>query len=279
MRATVLILVVLVSAAHADQLRVAQERAAPADRVRDPFDAPSASNGVARALFIEARQLARQGRHAEACKDLADSWEREEAITTLYYLATCREIDQQHAVAYRFYQEVARRAEGDRDLERERIARERAAALEGKLGTLVIRFQEPIMDGTVVNVDGRPVEMSREIREKVDPGEVLVTAKGPDGMSASKIVTVAAQNEVVVQIPSLRASGSYRRTSWVIASAALIVGGAIALSAAQDMFVAGAGGGAIAAGIGVFLAAPRERVTVVPIMTSSSGGVGVAGRF
>ena len=272
-------MIVLVSAAHADQLRVAQERAVPADRVRDPFDMPTASNGVARELFIEARQLARQGRYAEACKDLADSWEREEAITTLYYLATCREIDQQHAVAYRFYREVARRAERDRDLDRERVARDRAAALEGKLGTLVIRFQEPIMDGTVVNVDGRPVEMSREIREKVDPGEVLVTAKGPDGMSASKLVTVAAQNEVVVQIPTLRDAGSYRRRSWVIASAVLMVGGAIALAGAQNMYLAALGGGAIGTGIGVFLAAPRERVTVVPIVTSSSGGVGVVGRF
>jgi len=287
MRATAVLVFVLVSSARADTpavksfgpLRIAQHASTAADRSPDPFDMPTATNRVARELFIEARQLARQGKHAEACKDLTDSWDRDEAITTLYYLAMCREIDRHHAEAYRFYQEVARRADRDHDLERERVARERAASLEGKLGTIVIRFQRPIMDGTEVNIDGRPVAMAPEIHEKVDPGDVLVTAKSDDGMSTSKLITVGAQKEVIVEIPSLRDAGSYRRPSWVVVSGALILAGAIAIAAAPDVYVASVGAGAITAGFGVFLCAPRERITVAPIVTSSSGGLGVSGRF
>jgi len=245
----------------------------------DPFDVFPGGNPSARDAFLAARQASKEGRTADACRAYADSWGQEEVITTLFYLATCRETDGKNAEAWRMYQEVATKSDQDHNADRAKLARDRAAGLEDKLGTLVIRFGKPIMDGTVVNIDGRPLAMASEIRDKVDPGEVLVTAKGPTGVTSSRMVKVTLRNVVYVEVPSLRDQGSYRRRTWMVASGVLLLGGVIAIGT-RNGYAALAGAGAIAGGIAVFLLAPRDRVMVVPMTVGTSGGgVALVGRF
>ena len=251
----------------------------PAPPPGDPFDVFPGGNPAARDAFLAARQASKEGRAADACRAYADSWSAEEVITTLFYLATCREAEGKNAEAWRMYDEVATKSDLDHNPDRAKLARDRATGLDDKLGTLVIRFAKPIMDGTVVSIDGRPLAMASEIREKIDPGEVLVTAKGPTGVTSSKLIKVALKNVVYVEVPSLRDQGSYRRRTWMVASGVLLLGGVIAIGT-RNGYAALAGAGAIVGGVAVFLLAPRDRVMVVPMtIGTSGGGISLAGHF
>jgi hypothetical protein len=245
----------------------------------DPFDAPSGGNVQARALFSEGRSLAKQGQEEEACKKMDASWSQEEALTTLFYVATCREREGKLGVAWHLYSDAAARAERDGTMaERAKYARDRAAALEDRLGTVVLRF-DGLIPGTIADVDGRQLEVAAEVRERVDPGWVTLTAKGPSGTTALERVTVPKGGVVTAQVPPLVEQPSYRRRTWLVASGLLVVGGVITIGAGQNGPAALIGGAAIVGGVAVFLLAPRDRVTMLPMVTSTGGGVALGGRF
>ena len=246
----------------------------------DPFDAPSGGNVEARALFTEGRSLAKSGQDAEACKKMDASWAKEEAVTTLFYVAACREREGKLGHAWNLYTDVAGRAERDGTMvERAKYARDHAAALEDRLGTVVIRFDGGVIPGTTADVDGRPLEVAAEMREKVDPGWVTVTVRGPSGTSSTQRFTVPKGGVVTAQVPALVEQPSYRRRTWLVASGALVVGGVITIGAVRSGTAGLIGGIAIVGGVAVFLLAPRDRVTMLPMVTSTSAGVSLAGHF
>jgi hypothetical protein len=246
----------------------------------DPFDAPSGGNVEARALFTESRSLAKSGQDGEACKKMDASWSKEEALTTLFYVATCREREGKLGAAWHLYQDAAGRAERDGTMaERAKYARDHATALEDRLGTIVIRFDGAVIPGTIADVDGRSLEVAAEMREKVDPGWVTITVKGPSGTSSTERVTVPKGGVVTAQVPPLVEQPTHRRTTWLVASGALVVGGVITIGAVRSGAAGLIGGVAIAGGVAVFLLAPRDRVTMLPMVTSTGAGVALAGRF
>ena len=178
------------------------------------------------------------------------------------------------------YEDAARRARDSGFVDRAEVARAAAAALDDKLATVVIRLAAPIAPGTVVTVNDRVIATAAEMRERVDPGNVVVTATGPTGVTSTRVFRIFVKNTVIADVPTLEAREGRRQPVFIAGSVVLVAGGIVAVGAGNGA-VQLIGGAAIAGGIAMFLLAPRERVTVVPMLTASGdgGGVALVGRF
>jgi hypothetical protein len=293
MRAALLIVIVLVRVAAAEEPSpttvetVKPERKpdtpAPGDAkpaaAGNPFDAFTGTNEQARTQFEEAKALGRNGDQAGACARFAASYKHEEAVSTQLNLARCRENEGKYGEAYRMFQDAARRSRDAGIEERVKVASDAAAALEPRLATVVIRLAAPIAPGTTVTVNDRLVDTAEEVRERVDPGTVVVVAKGPTGVTARQTFRIFPLNTMKVEVPTLQERSGGRQPLAIAGAAILVGGGAIALGAGSGA-VRLAGGAAIAGGVALFLLAPRRRVTVVPSLVSNeTTGVALVGRF
>jgi hypothetical protein len=137
---------------------------------------------AAEALFREAKQLIAEGRAAEACAKFEASHKLDPAVGTLLNLADCNEQIGKTASAWAQFLEaetLSRRAGSEL---RERVARERAAALEPRLMRLAIEVPEQVrVAGLTVKRDGQIIDPAGwGSGFPVDPGEheVVVTAPG-----------------------------------------------------------------------------------------------------
>lgn len=142
----------------------------------DPGDAAAAE-----ALFSEGKRLMDEGKYAQACPKLAESQRLDPGTGTLLNLATCYEDAGQLASAWSTWLSAASSARTAGQSEREALARDRAAALEPKLGRLTI----------VVPEDKRPAGLT-------------VSRDGVDLTSAtwgSALPTDAGEHKIVVQAP------------------------------------------------------------------------------
>jgi hypothetical protein len=244
-----------------------------------PFDTFTGSNEHGRALFDEAKGLLRGGDQTAACAKFADSYKQEEAISTQLNLARCRENEGNYGEAYRMFEDAARRSREAGIEDRAKIASDAAAALDERLATVVVKLAEPVVPGTTVFVNDRLVETAPEIREKVDPGNVVVEAKGPTGVTARQAFRIFPQNTMKVEVPTLEERRAGRQPIAIAGSAVLVGGGAIALGAGSGA-VRLVGGVSVAGGIALFLLAPKKRVMAVPALVSNeTPGVALVGRF
>lgn len=136
---------------------------------------------AAEALFKQARQLMAAGNYAEACPKLAESQRLDPGTGTLLNLATCYEKNGQIASAWATYKSAATAAQNANELDRARLARSRAAALEAKLPTLtiVVPAAADVPDLTVTR-DGEAVgRPAWGAPIPVDPGTHAVQASAP----------------------------------------------------------------------------------------------------
>src|SRR5258706_5833522 len=101
-------------------------------------DEPRSDEVTAQVLFDEAKSLIAANRWTEACPKLKESQRLAPGIGTKFNLADCYEHTGRFASAWAAFVDVAgqTRAKGQRD--REKVARERAAALEPRLSRLAI---------------------------------------------------------------------------------------------------------------------------------------------
>jgi serine/threonine-protein kinase len=148
---------------------------------------------AAQVLFEQAKTLMRERKYAEACAKFAESNRLDSGIGTMLWLADCYEKNGQSASAWAQFVEAADVA-GERHDDRQRVARERAAALEPTLAKLTIAVPrasdlaglEVTRDGAAVGraVWGTPVP--------VDPGVHSVTARAPGRKTWQGTVTIDA---------------------------------------------------------------------------------------
>ncbi len=136
---------------------------------------------AAEALFKQARQLMAEGKYAEACPKLAESQRLDPGTGTLLNLATCYEKNGQIASAWAAYKSAATAAQNANELDRARLARTRAAALESKLPTLTIVVPAAAdRPDLAVTRDGEPVgRPAWGTPIPVDPGAHAVQASAP----------------------------------------------------------------------------------------------------
>src|SRR5258708_17552643 len=98
------------------------------------FDGVSPDDrATAQALFDQAKQLATSGKYADACPKFEESERLDPGIGTQFQLASCYEHVGRIASAWTLFLDVASAARGMKQPEREKVARERAAALEGRI--------------------------------------------------------------------------------------------------------------------------------------------------
>jgi hypothetical protein len=155
--------------------------------------APSRAAGDeagARVLFAEGRRLVDAGDYAQACPKFEDSFRLDPGIGTNFNLADCLEHVGRPASAWSRFLDVAAATKAAGQVERERVARARATALEPKLAHLVVAVTAPV-PGLVVERDGVPVGMSSlGIPVPVDPGDHLIEATAPGKKLWSTTATV-----------------------------------------------------------------------------------------
>jgi serine/threonine-protein kinase len=97
---------------------------------------------AAEALYDEAKQLASQGRYAEACPKLEESENLDTGLGTQFHLADCWQHLGRTASAWALFREVASQAHAVGQNARERVARDRADALEPWVSKLLIAPHE-----------------------------------------------------------------------------------------------------------------------------------------
>jgi len=107
----------------------------------------------------------------EACAKFADSERLDPAIGTLMHLAACHEKMGRFASAWSEFSDVVAQAHKANQTDREKYAREHAAAIEGKLPKVVIDLPNP-PQGTAVTLDGSALPLSVLGTEMpLDPGD------------------------------------------------------------------------------------------------------------
>lgn len=143
-------------------------------------------------LFRDAKTLMAQGKLAEACPKLEESQSLDPAPGTKYQLAVCYEGTGRPATSLAYYLEIAELAKAGGFKDKEKVAREKAAALEPKVPRIVIEVAEAGRPGGLaVTRDGAPVEEGQFNRPiLVDPGEITVEASAPGKKPFRSTVTV-----------------------------------------------------------------------------------------
>jgi hypothetical protein len=291
--------------------------AAPGARADEPDHARAAASRAA-ALFEEGRALGKAGQWGEACQRFAESHELVPAVGTQLNLADCLEREGKLRRAWQLFDEAAAESERAGPELRTKFARERADALEQRLGLVVVKLAAPDTAGLTVAVDGRTVKPAARIREMVEPGAVDVVVSAPERAPFRRTVRAKRGEKATVAVPPLAAAGAggrERRRGWVytagtfaLAGVGLFTYGVLETGYALDAYnatspsctrqqcfddfdVAGqrmsravgaglVGLSLVATGIVIYAVAPRRsRVTVAPAASAGGAGIGVAGRF
>lgn len=164
-----------------------------------------ADRAVARSLAEEGSRLLSRGQVAEACQKLQESRRLAPAAETGMKLAECYERAGRTASAWSLYLDVAtaERDTGHRD--REKAARARAAALEGKIARITITVTDPASTpGIVVQRDGVPVPpVQWGVAIPLDPGQHTIAVQAPGRYAWQNNVTVNAGDAAMVAVPAL----------------------------------------------------------------------------
>jgi hypothetical protein len=161
---------------------------------------------AAQALFDEARTLVHAGKFAEACPKFEESERLDAGPGTEFNLADCYEHAGRSASAWAQFTAVADslHALGQRD--REKIARDRAKALEGKLARLAVHVSAPArVAGLEVKRDGVVVgDAQWGSGVPVDPGKHVIVASAPGRQPWQQTIDVSADGKSAsVELPTL----------------------------------------------------------------------------
>ena len=164
---------------------------------------------AAQALFDEARGLAKAGRFTEACPKFEESERLDAGPGTEFNLADCYEHAGRTASAWAQFAAVADSLHAIGQREREKVARERAKALEPKLSRLAVNVS------TLARVAGLEVKRDGEVlgdaqwgsAVPVDPGKHVIAAAAPGRQPWQQTVDVGGDaKNALVDVPVLAGS-------------------------------------------------------------------------
>ena len=161
---------------------------------------------AAEALFQDARQLMKNGEYAEACPKLFDSNRLDTAVGTLLYLGECYEKSGKTASAWTTFLAAAESAHKAGQMDRARVASDRANALVSKLSKISISVSTAArVPGLAIHRDELEVsEATWGVAVPLDAGEHVVVAKAPGKKDWSQTVHIEAGGApILVEIPVL----------------------------------------------------------------------------
>jgi hypothetical protein len=156
-------------------------------------------------LAREAEDLVGQGKFAEACPKLAQSYELDPRGGTMLDLAVCHEKEGKIATAHREYGVAAEMAKAEKRQDRLNTARNRRAALNFKLPKATIKPDAKALEqGLSVTLDGKEIPASEWNKPfPVDPGKRTFRASAPGRKSWEKTITFAKSQRQKVIVPAL----------------------------------------------------------------------------
>jgi hypothetical protein len=149
-------------------------------------------SAAAQALFNDGKRLMTAGKYAEACPKFEESERVAPAMGTKFHLAECYEHPGRIASAWADFLSVAAAAKNAGQGQREKAARDRAAAIEPKLSRLTIGVPAPSrVAGLAVKRDDIELGQAQWGEAMpVDPGEHLVSATAPGKRPWKAIVEI-----------------------------------------------------------------------------------------
>jgi hypothetical protein len=173
--------------------------------VRPALAQPTAHDR-ADALFRQGKSLLEQGRYAEACAMLSESFGLDPATGTLLALALCHEGAGKLATASTEFEQVAQDSEKAGRTDRAALAREHQAALTPLLSHLTLGVPvSVVVPGLVIRVDGHAVpQHSWNKAIPIDPGPHTIEALAPGKRRWSASIEVGQTADAkAVDVPQL----------------------------------------------------------------------------
>jgi hypothetical protein len=181
---------------------------------RDPPPVvPAPDPTQAERLFVEAKELLKDGRTAEACAGLAQSQALDPAGGTLLELAYCLELQGKLATSYARYEEALALAQRDQNDRRAELAHEHLTALAPRLVKIEIRVSagaraqkdlEIRRDGACVD----PTSWDKAVA--VDPGKHVITAVAPGTIPWEAGIELTQEGSATpVEVPPLQMPATF----------------------------------------------------------------------
>lgn len=160
---------------------------------------------LAQALFDEARALMDAKRYGDACPKLAESQRLDPGGGTLLNLAICHEKEGRLATARNDFDEALALAIKDGRKDRQKIAHERIAAIEGAIPRVSIVVTGPSdIEGLEVKLDGLVLRrVAWGVATRVDPGSHVVEATATGLAPWSTTFQIDAAQKKIVNVPVL----------------------------------------------------------------------------
>jgi len=152
-------------------------------------------------LFEEGRMLAKLYRFREACRLFVESDAIARTFGTAVNLGDCALRAGRLGDAWWFYDEAVRAAERDGRADLASFARDRAAAIEPRLYTIVVRIADPAAPGLSLRIGDRVIPPAPSVRVLVEPGDVTVVASMNGTPRFRRTVRGIAGQRKVVDVP------------------------------------------------------------------------------
>ncbi len=178
----------------------------PPQEIPDPGVPTIDAKANAETLFKSGKQLLDEGKYAESCPLLAESLRLDFGLGTLLWLSHCQEQLGQTASAWAGFKEAEEVARKKGETAREQSARERAAALEGKLAKLkIVVAEENTRINAVVKRNGVVVGAAAWGQSlPVDPGTQKLEVEAPGYKTWTEILVVpGGPSESEAKVPAL----------------------------------------------------------------------------
>lgn len=166
----------------------------------------STQRATAEAMFRQATQLMDEHRFAEACEKFAASQELDPGLGTQLYLADCYDHAGRSASAWALFREVEDLAGRANQSDRQRIAQERASALESQLSRVELKVL-PSRRVAGLKVTANNVEVPKASWNgplPMDPGAVRIEVSAPGYRTWSTTINVAkGTSQQLLDVPEL----------------------------------------------------------------------------
>jgi serine/threonine-protein kinase len=223
------------------------------------LEAAPTDPAAAEMLFGDAKRLMAETKYEEACPKLAESQRLDPAVGTLLYLADCYEQLGKTATAWATFKEALGVASRMGDGEREKAARDRAAALEAKLSRLKITVSDGAPADLTIRRDG--ISVGRALWSTpfpVDPGKHVIEVAASGKKAWTRTVDVPSGGTTTqVDVPTLEGDGSPELAATVAGGSPAPVdkGGAPSSTSSSSLPTIGwivVGVGAVGVGVGTY---------------------------
>jgi tetratricopeptide (TPR) repeat protein len=160
---------------------------------------------AAEVLFDEGQKLLFNGEYEEACRRFEQSQALDSGVGTLLYLGQCYDRLGRSASAWATYRSAESLAKANGQVDRARVANERASRLEPTLAKLTVNIAaEKPSEGFALTINGKPLEAALiGVAFPIDPGRYELVARAFARTPWSTSIEIQAGQAQTVQIPAL----------------------------------------------------------------------------